>query len=626
MCGIAGILDAAGVRPEDRGKVERAVERLRHRGPDAAGFFADPAAILAHARLSIIDLSPAANQPLPNEDGTVQVVVNGEVYNFRELRTKLEGKGHVFRSHSDSEVVVHGWEEWGCDLVRHLNGMFALAVWDASSRRLFLARDRFGQKPLYYAHDSKRFRTAFASELPALLELLPRRPEVSPAARDAYFTFGYVPDPWCIYEGVQKLEPGASLLIDPDRRTLCREQWWDPIEETARSPQRPDTLDAAADHILEALEEAVRTHLVADVPLGCFLSGGIDSSLIAALAARERANLQTFTVAFDFASYDESPFAERIAQYLGTRHTTVRCTAAEALEIIPRIPEVYGEPYADSSAVPTLLLCREARKAFTTTLSGDAGDELFWGYERYEHYRRFALMHPALRLFRLTAGRILALPPFPRRLRERARGLRYYRDFADFAMLFAGIFHLIKFEQLRGGVFDLRQTRLPKAARRCRELRIHPLLWGPRLDLYSYLPGDILVKVDRASMRYALEVRIPLLDAEVASRALSLPPSTLCGARGDRKRVLRRILSRFLPRELWERPKHGFGAPIDEWLRGPLNEMLHDYLAPSRLQAEGLFNIPFVERLIADHEQRRKANEYYLWNLLMWEMWRDAFG
>ncbi len=626
MCGIAGIIDSGGVRCDDRMRVERAVALLRHRGPDAVGFFSDPAVLLGHARLSIIDLSPAANQPLPNEDGLVQAVVNGEVYNFRELRRKLEGKGHVFRSNSDSEVVVHGWEEWGEGMVERLRGMFALAVWDSGRRALLLARDRLGQKPLYYSRMPGVGRLAFASELPALLELLAEKPAVSAVARDAYFTFGYVPDPYSIYEGVRKLSPGRLLLFRADSATSAESVYWDPIEITGKAARRPGpgTAAEAAEQLDELLNRAVASHLVSDVPLGCFLSGGIDSSLITAVAARQRPGLQTFTVSFDFADYDESPHAERIGRFLRTAHTTVHCGVREALEIVPRIPRVYGEPYADSSAVPTLLLCREAKKNFTVALSGDAGDELFWGYNRYEHFRRFALLHPALRLFRHTAGRVLSLPPMPRRFQEKARGLSRYRGFAEFALLFGGIFHLIKFEQLRGGAFDLDRTPLPEAARRCRRAGVDPLLWGPRLDLYSYLPGDILVKVDRASMQHALEVRVPLLDAGVVDWALGLPAAALVGRPGDRKKPLRLLLGKYLPAELWERPKQGFGAPAGDWLRGPLNDMLHDLLAPERLRREGLFRVDFIQRLIAEHEQRRKANEYYLWALLMWELWRDS--
>lgn len=624
VCGIAGISTAESIAPTDRRRVEQAVVRLRHRGPDAAGFFADTACVLGHARLSIIDLSPAANQPLPNEDNTVQAVVNGEIYNFRELRTALESQGHVFRSESDSEVVVHGWEAWGEAMVERLHGMFALAVWDAAQRRLLLARDRLGQKPLYYSFDPQHRTITFASELPALLTLLDRTPAISPVARDAYFTFGYVPAPYSIYEGIRKLGPGRRLSFVADSATLRETVYWDPVDASrppSSGPTDPAEVTAQLDTLLD---RAIETHLVSDVPLGCFLSGGIDSSLIAAVAARRRPALQTFSVAFDFADYDESPFAEKIAETLRTSHTTVHCGVRDALDIIPQLPDIYGEPFADSSAIPTRLLCREAKKNFTVALSGDAGDELFWGYNRYEHYRRFALMHPALRLFRLTATRVFSNPPFPRALRERANGLRYYRGFAEFALLFGGIFHLIKFEQLRGGAFDLDRTLLPDAARRCRQVGIDPLLWGPRLDLYSYLPGDILAKVDRASMQSALEVRVPLLDAEVVDWALRLPSSALTGGRGDRKRPLRALLEKYVPRALWERPKHGFGAPIGEWLRGPLNDMLHDYLAPERLRREGLFRVDFVQRLIADHEQGRKANEYYLWTLLMWETWREA--
>ncbi len=626
MCGIAGIVDFSGIAESDPSRVRRAIARLRHRGPDSAGFFDGPAVVLGHARLSIIDLSAAANQPLPNEDGTVQAVVNGEIYNFRELRRDLEAHGHVFRSDSDSEVVVHGWEEWGADLAGRLEGMFALALWDGERQTLLLARDRLGQKPLYFAMGRNARRIVFASELPGLLELLEEKPRLDPVARDAYFTFGYVPDPYSIYEGVRKLAPGHRLVLDPQPGGGDPVCYWDPLEKWTVRPARAAGVGEAAERLEEYLHRAVASHLVSDVPIGCFLSGGIDSSLITAVAARQRPGVKTFTVAFDFADYDESPYAEKIAAVLGTEHVSVRCGVREALDIIPRIPVVYGEPYADSSAVPTLLLCREAKKEFTVALSGDAGDELFWGYNRYEHYRRFALMNPALRAFRGAAGRVLSLPVVPRRVRNIARGLRYYRGFAEFAVLFGGIFHLIKFEQLRGGRFDLERTALPEAARRCRRAGMDPLLWGPRLDLFSYLPGDILVKVDRASMRYALEVRAPLLDAPLVDWALGLPASVLAGRRGDRKKPLRRLLAKYLPAALWERPKQGFGAPIGEWLRGPLNPMLHDWLAPDRLRRESLFRVDFVQKLIRDHEQRRKANEYYLWTLMMWEAWRHEAG
>ena len=622
MCGVAGICRAA-LQADDAQRTASAVEGMRHRGPDDSGFFADASCSLGHARLSIIDLSPAGRQPMASEDGQVQAVVNGEIYNFLDLRRALEGRGHVFRSHSDSEVIVHGYEEWGSSVFGRLHGMFALAVWDARERRLLLGRDPLGQKPLYYHLDSGGRCLMFASELPALLPCLDSRPPVSAYARDAYLTFGYVPDPHCIYDGIAKLSPGTWLSFRPMAQTWHTEAYWDPL--SAATPRRAGTIDEdeLADELQDLLGRAVGTHLVSDVPLGCFLSGGIDSTLITALAARQRPGLQTFSVAFDFAEFDESPHAEAIAAELGTDHTTVRCSSEQALDIIPNLPAIYGEPYSDPSAIPTVLLCREAKRNFTVALSGDAGDELFWGYNRYEHYRRYPVLERVPPTLRRAAAGILQSVPGSRKARALGRALAY-RDFAEFALLFGGIFHRIKFPRLRGELFDLGGTVLPGVAERCRELKVPDLLCGPRLDLYSYLPGDILVKVDRASMLTALEVRVPLLDVQVIEWALSLPVAALVRTRDDRKRPLKRLLGRLVDERLWRRPKQGFGAPVGHWMRGPLRDMLHDLLSPARLQREGIFDLGFVRELIDDHEHGRKNNEYYLWTLLMWEMWRDA--
>lgn len=621
MCGIAGICRTA-LRPDDVQRTSAAVARMRHRGPDDTGFYADAFCSLGHARLSIIDLSPAGRQPMASEDGQVQGVINGELYNFRDLRRQLEGRGHVFSSHSDSEVAVHGYEEWGHGVFDRLHGMFALAVWDARERRLLLGRDPLGQKPLYYHVGPAGRCLMFASELPALLRCLDSRPAVSAYARDAYFTFGYVPDPHSIYEGIAKLSPGNWLSFHPMGGACETGVYWDPL--SAASPRQAGAIDEEelADELQELLGRAVGTHLVSDVPLGCFLSGGIDSTLITALAARQRPGLQTFTVAFDFAEFDESPHAGAIASELGTEHTVVRCSAEQALEIIPDLPGIYGEPYSDPSAIPTVLLCRQAKRNFTVALSGDAGDELFWGYDRYEHYRRYPMLERLPPALRHAAAGVLRSVPCSRKARALGQALAY-GDFAEFALLFGGIFHRIKFPLLRGEPFDLGGTVLPAVAERCRDLGVPELMRGPRLDLYSYLPGDILVKVDRASMRTALEVRVPLLDVKVVEWALSLPVEALVGARGDRKRPLRRLLGRVLDERLWQRPKQGFGAPVGHWMKGPLRSMVHDLLAPDRLRREGILEPGFVQELIDDHERGRKNNEYYLWTLLMWEMWRD---
>ena len=622
MCGIAGIC-RPGLLEGDAQRTAAAVELLRHRGPDDTGFFTDQACALGHARLSIIDLSPAGRQPMASEDGQVRAVVNGEVYNFLDLRRDLETRGHVFSSHSDSEAAVHGYEEWGSDLFGRLHGMFALAVWDARERRLVLARDHLGQKPLYYHVEPAGRCLMFASELPALLRCLDSRPSISGYARDAYFTFGYVPDPHCIYEGVAKLPPGTWLAYQPTERTCTTTVYWDPL--TASVPREGGAIedDQVADELQELLGEAVSTHLVSDVPLGCFLSGGIDSTLITALAAQQRPGLQTFTVAFDFAEFDESPYAEAIASELGTEHTVIRCSAEQALDIVPDLPGIYGEPYSDPSAIPTVLLCRQAKHNFTVALSGDAGDELFWGYDRYEHYRRYPALERLPKSMRRAAAGLLQAVPGWRKARALGRALAY-ADFAEFALLFGGIFHRIKFPLLRGAPFELGGTVLPDVAQRCCDMELPVLLRGPRLDLYSYLPGDILVKVDRASMRTALEVRVPLLDVAVIEWALSLPVEALVRARGDRKRPLKRVLRRLVDESLWQRPKQGFGAPVGRWLNGPLRGMLRDLLAPARLRQEGIFDVPFVQTLIDDHEHGRKNNEYYLWTLLMWEMWRGT--
>jgi asparagine synthase (glutamine-hydrolysing) len=623
MCGIAGKLAPSPLAPVDPGLLEAMADSLAHRGPDADGFYFGAGIGLAHRRLSIVDVA-AGHQPLANEDGSVWVVFNGEIYNFADLRADLAARGHVFRTHSDTEVIVHGYEEWGDACVERFRGMFAFALWDAHAHRLLLARDRVGIKPLYYAHAADGG-LVFGSEIKAILEDPAVDATWSPEALDAYLTFLYVPAPATIYRAIQKLPAGHVLVAEHGTTRVTR--YWDlefsgdgDVSDEARYLEELDSL----------LTESVRLRLISEVPLGAFLSGGIDSSTVVAYMAKTSdAPVLASSVGFADREFNELDRAQRIADHLGCRlDRTVIEPDVESL--LPKLAWHLDEPFGDSSAVPTYYVSAAARQRVTVALSGDGGDELWAGYawhrvESWEAGARQRLgaagcgVAGALgRLLPLSVKgarslRHLALPPDEACARKHG-----YQQFDDRwkRSLYSGDF--------AGATRDA-DPFAPFVSRYRACASADPMDRVMYLDVKTYLVDDILTKVDKMSMAVSLEARVPLLDHTLLEFAARVP-SGLKLRRGTSKHLLREALHRHVPREMFQGPKHGFTAPIGHWLRGSLRSLASDLLFDGRLRRRGLFEPRAVERLWQEHQAQRVDHQHRLWSLVMLELWFREFA
>ncbi|MBI2897055.1 MAG: asparagine synthase (glutamine-hydrolyzing) [Deltaproteobacteria bacterium] len=617
MCGIAGIAHP-DQRPIDRDALEKMTRTLSHRGPDDEGFFVAPGIGLGHRRLSVIDLV-ASRQPMESGGGQV-LTYNGEVYGFAELRRELEGRGERFRTSGDTEVVLRALGVWGEEALGRFNGMFALGLWDSTSRSLLLARDRMGKKPLHWAllEDGTMI---FGSELKALLAHPAMSRAIDPSALRAYLVHEYVPAPATIFRGAFKIPPGGLLRYRAG--SVDTRSWWDIEFPQRHAPGEPADL-------LGRIQRATARRLVADVPVGVLLSGGVDSSTIAACATRAAGKVRTFTIGFGDGSFDESTHARRVARHLGTEHHEERLEPGRIQDLCARIADVLDEPLADHSILPTFLLCRFARESVTVALGGDGGDELFAGYVTFQ----------AESVARLVDW-------LPRGLIDRARSLAEallpvsYRNISgEFALkrFLAGLAHdrALRHQIWLGAVSpevstDLVASHLRDEARRSDPMapvRAHLERTGARLPLDRllvqycklYMADDILVKVDRASMASSLEVRAPLLDPDVVSFATSIPPSQRI--RGlSMKRILRDAVRDLLPPGVADRPKKGFGVPLGSWFRGPLRPLLLDSLSPGRLAAAGLVDPPRVTSLIEEHTNGRRDHRKVLFALLVLHLW-----
>jgi asparagine synthase (glutamine-hydrolysing) len=624
MCGIAGLAYPGAPRPVDEALLRAMTDRLHHRGPDGSGVHIEPGVGLGHRRLSIVDLA-AGHQPMYNEDDSIAVVFNGEIYNFPGLVDDLAAAGHRFRTRCDTEVILHAWEQWGPDCLQRFNGMFAFALWDRNRRQLFIARDRLGVKPLYYA-ELPDGSLAFASELKSL-ELHPALPRrLSPGAIEDYLTFGYIPDPDTIYRDVRKLAPGHYLLIDltTGRQTLrC---WWDLPAE--RFGSRPVPATTAATELLEQLEAATRRRLLADVPLGAFLSGGVDSSAVVAMMARIGGDaVKTCAIGFDDPDFDEAAHARTVATLFGTDHSE-RTVAVDDFGLLDTLIDVYDEPYADSSAIPTYRVCEAARERVTVALSGDAGDENFAGYRRY---RLFAgeeairgLLPAAIRrpVFGLLGRVYPKLDWAPRWVRGKSTFQALARDqvgayLHGVSLATADTRHLLysdSFRQQLGGYTSREVFDRYSQGRRFAD----PLSLVQYLDLKTYLPGDILTKVDRASMAHSLEVRGPFLDYELVEWAAALPADLKLRS-GTGKFILKKALEPLLPEAILYRRKMGFAVPLARWFRGPLRARLTALATSPTLLATGVFSPAGLERLVRLHLSGRRDFSPTVWSLLMLE-------
>jgi asparagine synthase (glutamine-hydrolysing) len=607
MCGLTGFVAGAATPEEMLATLRGMATCLVHRGPDDSGEWIDAGAgaAIGFRRLAIIDLSPAGHQPMLSHSGRYVVTLNGEIYNFEELRRELRAE---WRGHSDTEVMAAAFDAWGVEkAVSRFNGMFAIAVWDREARRLHLVRDRMGVKPVYYGFSGDAF--LYGSELKALRHYPGFAPRIDERAVHLFLRFMYVPAPLTIYEGIAKLMPGTMLTFDAATRTTRTATYWSARDAAAHgAANRFRGPEEEASRQLEALlRDAVRIRMVADVPLGVFLSGGVDSSLVTALMQAQSAEpVRSFSIGFAEAKYNEAHHAAAVAKHLGTAHTELTMTEKDAFDVIPRLPAMYDEPFADSSQIPTHLVSALARKHVTVSLSGDGGDEVFGGYRRY-----FA-GQGALRLFKLTPPPLrwpigFALRAIPEdRVRKVARMLRAN----DPDRLY---FELVSHWPSRETAAVEDRASWPPLD--------DPVERMMYLDQVSYLPDDILVKVDRASMAVSLEAREPLLDYRLVEFAWTLPLSMkVRGGKG--KRVLRRVLYRYVPEELIERPKMGFGIPLEQWLRGPLREWAESLLDPKELR---YVDAPAVRAMWDEHLAGRDR-QFYIWAVLMLQAWLRAGG
>lgn len=622
MCGIAGIVSVPGGRGSADARLM--ASGLAHRGPDAEGVWADADTGVAfgHRRLAVIDLSEAGAQPMTSGSGRWTVTYNGEIYNHPKLRRELVASGVSFRGSSDTEVLLEAIERWGMEAtLRRCDGMFAFAAWDAVTRTLTLARDRFGEKPLYYGRFGSTF--LFASELRAMRVHPEFRAEPNLGAVRALIEYGYIPAPASIYAGVAKLEPGCLLEVASGGPVGPPRRWWDPYEEARLARSRPfrGSLDDAADELEQLVRESVRDRLAADVPVGAFLSGGVDSSTVVAIASTVQSPVHTFTIGFDNREFDESRHGEAVARHLGTNHRTQMVSERDAIALVPRLADIWDEPFADSSQIPTFLVAELARREVTVALSGDGGDELFGGYARYRYLdrlvkaRRIAKLPGFGSLARvgLGAGGRVATALGRERVANRVDKLgRVFRS--DESLLYRELVMQWPHPPVRSG------ARLDPLGRWC---EMEGTAAAPAVDTVSYLPDDILVKVDRGTMAHSLEGRVPLLSESIFSHAWSLPEGYRWGSSGG-KAVLKRVLDRHVPKHLFDRPKSGFGIPLGRWLRFDLRDWGSDLL-DSREFDSGFFAVEKVRESWRAHLSGDADVAPQLWGVFMFETWRRRY-
>ena len=626
MCGIVGVLELDGSTSPSRHVLESMATAIAHRGPDERGIWTDGCVGLAARRLRVVDLV-TGQQPLVNEDGSIRLVANGEIYNARELRDDLRGKGHLFTTRTDTEVIVHAYEDAGPACLERLEGMFAFALWDGRLQRLVLARDRFGEKPLYYARLPRTL--LFASEPKALLMHPGVSRELDWQALARYLTHDYVPAPHAIFRALRKLPPSQWMAVSADGSETGGRYWTPPAPRAIRP-----TMREAAESVLDLLRRSVRRRVVCDVPWGVFLSGGLDSSLVTALAAAESPRpVKTFAIGFGESTYDERAAAADVAARLGTEHHEVVLTPSGARELLPDVARFFDEPFADATALPAVLLARLARQHVTVTLSGDGGDELFCGYPTQTAHGAadlYARVPPVLhRALVAAAGRLptshrylsfdFALRRFLREARRPAleRHLRWMGSFAPETLgrlLVPDVHREIRdpepYEEAYDGIAPLR----PRSAREI----------ATALDLIFYLSEDNLVQADRSSMSTALEVRAPFLDRRLAEYVLGLPVDLRAGL-WRTKPLLRRAARAVLPARVTRRRKHGFGVPTGAWLRGELRDPLTDMLAPGRLRRQGIFDARYVSSLLDQHLCGTANHRKELWTLLMFQLWAATY-
>ncbi len=642
MCGIAGVVTSRGEKV-DRARLTAMTDILTHRGPDASGYWLSPSGEvgLGHRRLSILDLSPAGAQPMASASGRYTVAYNGEIYNFLALRTELEKQGATFRGHSDTEVMLTAFDRYGIvQALSRLDGMFAIAVWDEAEQSLTLIRDRIGIKPLYYRHANGEL--SFASELRPIVTLQRKLPAISPQALNEYLRLGYVPAPLSIFENIHKLPPGTYITYHNGKLSEPQ-KYWNLTQIARTSMEHSFTDEKEALTALDAgLRKSVASHMVADVPLGAFLSGGIDSSSVVALMqAKCTRPVKTFTIGFEDAAFNEAKHAAAVAKHLGTEHHELYITDADARAVIPSLPDMYDEPFADVSQIPTFLVSKLARGEVTVSLSGDGGDELFAGYNRYlfvtAFWQKLQYMPASLRR---AVGYILASPSadawdrvfrllgpiLPTRLKPAMPGEKMHKVARTVS---ATTIHELQRRLISQWMLPEQaltapyKTAAPFLKHFSNDIADLPpvtqqMLW----DAQTYMVDDILTKVDRASMRVGLEARVPLLDHHIVELAFRIPLNMKLRD-GQGKWLLKQMLYQYVPKELIERPKMGFGVPVDAWLRGPLREWAEEYLAEDRLRREGHFDATTIRQKWLAHREGSANHGGMLWTVLMFQLWYE---
>lgn len=627
MCGIFGMVRYQD--QVDQQQVKQLTGMLRHRGPDAEGFYHTPpdnpiSIGLGHRRLSIIDLSPNGHQPMSNEDGTVWIVFNGEVYNFHDHRKTMIDKGHHFHSETDTETIIHLYEEYGADCLKFLRGMFAFVIWDQKRQRIFAARDRVGKKPFYYASTPRGF--YFSSEINPLFEIEDVKRSINTEAMDLYMSYGYIPSPHTIYNEISKLPPAHFLILDQDGPKI--ERYW----HLTYAPKLNVSFDQAQEMLYEKISEATRIRLYSDVPLGCFLSGGVDSSVVLAHMARLMDKpVKTFSIGFPDKSFDETPYARQAARTYGTDHEEFYIQPADVDQTISGLVEHYGEPYGDASALPTWYLSEMTRRHVTVALNGDGGDELFAGYNWYatamglHHLSR--ILPPSLAR-RITAytGKFSKDPRIGRRL-HRLMELAAKKDpdrFADLRLQLHNGYKSILYSQYFQDRLDVQSDAYVSTlyANHRFEEELDRMLY---VDTHTYLPEELLVKVDRATMAHSLEGRSPLLDHELVELAARLP-SKFKYRLGRKKFILREMAGKLFTPQLFDRPKSGFSVPLSAWFSGDLEMYAQHSLLNGPLQRTGLFDADGIQTVIDENKRGVKDHGDLIWRLLMLSEWFQRYG
>ena len=632
MCGITGVWSQNGAQDRIKEEITKAVAALRHRGPDDEGIWVNGRGVaLGHTRLSILDLSQLGHQPMVSRDGRWVIVFNGEIYNFAEVRDRLQAAGHTFAGTGDTEVILHAFAEWGADAVQSFTGMFAIALWDERENKLELYRDRVGVKPLYFGWDGETF--CFGSELKALREFHHWRPEIDLTALGEFLQYGYIADDRTIYKHVHKLKPGHRLTLRAGGSPVI-EPYWSVLDVVGHELSGSDAV--LEERLEELLIDSFRHRMVSDVPVGVYLSGGIDSSLVTAILARHHdSEISTFTIGFSEDSHDESGWARKVAEHCGSRHTEYILGVGEALDIARNWGTLFDEPFGDSSGIPTLLVSRLAREQVKVVLSADGGDELFSGYKVYASVLR--RLDQLERIPRWAGGALLAAtsPLSPRLAGDGVGGMRNARlgtllrrvhrfrsmlrqpTAGRLMDMYLSSWEVDEISRLIGSYTPPRPSADTYPGRPSTQIS----LW----DFHHYLPEDILTKVDRTTMAVGLEGREPMLDHRLVELALTLPPHLRRGSLGS-KHLLRSILYRYVPRELVDRPKQGFGIPLASWLRTDLRELVEEYLGARRIGDAGLMDPQLVRHCVARFFRGDTTLAVSIWHLLAFEMWRENWA